>query len=451
MLHGLAKTAVERLVALPPDMIRSATRLFTDDELMDLAEELAASSAAADLLGRTLVRDRGQQVRKKNRLKESLLRESAVPGVNLDVAPVLQQEDWSCGAAVVKAVAIYHGIQLTEAQAAHLLNTTPANGTLPEAIAAGASALGLVVESREDASVEDMAAALAKDAPCICCIHRPDAEEGHWVAVVGVDLDGGTLRIMDPVKGLVTVARAVFESEWWDEAAGHRYERLAIAVGAPPVQESLRLGQLLEHGGLKGFLGAIGGAIGRGATSLAQHALNFFRALIPTRGTDPQRHPPTMARKAFTLAVTTDLEVLKKVQDTIGGFIEKGEPVNTPKAIAAILDDVGITPKNPQYSEAVYRTNVMDAFGESTQQQMVAERETFPIWKYTNPHDSRSRPTHAERDGNYYPVSMTLNDVRGTEAKNVINCRCVQIPVDIFEARELADKGLIPREWLTAA
>ena len=114
---------------------------------------------------------------------------------------------------------------------------------------------------------------------------------------------------------------------------------------------------------------------------------------------------------------------------------------HTPAAIRAILDEAGVSEASPKYAETVFRTNAMDSYNQGAQDQLAAEAETFPAWTYSNPHDGRSRPEHAARNGNLYPTSRTFNSVRGTEKKDVMNCRCTIVPVDRWELEEMLAAG----------
>ena len=174
---------------------------------------------------------------------------------------------------------------------------------------------------------------------------------------------------------------------------------------------------------------------------LPDAVLDFFRGLLPLLGADPHRSGPTLARRAFTLAVATSHELLAKVQAAIGDRIKSGKVSSGPRAVAALLDAAGVSPKNPQYAEAVFRTNYLDSFNETYQAQLSRSQATFPVWKYSNPDDSRSRPAHAARNGLYYPSSVPFTAVRGTAAKDVVNCRCLPIAVDKWAWRDLKAKG----------
>jgi hypothetical protein len=173
-------------------------------------------------------------------------------------------------------------------------------------------------------------------------------------------------------------------------------------------------------------------------------ALDYFRKLTPTIGVDPQRWGERMQRHAFTLAVDTEGVVLGKVQSVIEQRIATGLGVGTaPAEIDAIMDAAGLTVKNPQYAEMVFRTNSRDAYLTAADEERSDPdvQDYFPAWRYSAVVDSRSRPEHAARNGNYYPASVPFTVVRGTDIGDIANCRCDFIMIDKFEWRDLEAKG----------
>lgn len=175
-----------------------------------------------------------------------------------------------------------------------------------------------------------------------------------------------------------------------------------------------------------------------------EQALEFFRKLTPTIGVDPQRWGPRMRRQAFTLAVDTEGVVLDKVKSIIAERLETGQGISTaPAAIDEVLEAAGISPKQPHYSELVFRTNYQDSIqaGIDEEKSDPEIQSFFPVWQYSNPDDSRSRPAHAARNGLYYPIEASFAEVRGTDASDVIQCRCDQILIDKFEWADLVEKG----------
>jgi hypothetical protein len=287
---------------------------------------------------------------------------------------------------------------------------------------AAAHALGLQAEARDDASLEDLEHALAANAPCVCCVQRHGG--GHWVVVTGVGPD--SVEIMDPLEGHVSVPRDEFTANWWDTANGRRYDRFALAVGPPAVVRESILHRFLEAADVP--------------VLTPDAAIDFFRALIPTLGTDPGRVLPDLRRTAFTLAAATEQELLQAVKGVILDRLTTGQASTGPAAVRAALDAAGVG-DGGNYATTVFRTNVMDSYNQGLHDELKDLADTFPVWKYSNPGDNRSRPDHSARSGNYYPASVTIDQVRGTEPKEKMNCRCVPIPVDKWTWADLYAKG----------
>ncbi len=186
-------------------------------------------------------------------------------------------------------------------------------------------------------------------------------------------------------------------------------------------------------------------ALGGGTPILSpERAVEYFRGLVPTLGTDPQRFGADQRRRAFTLAAATDEETLARVQNAVRDRLEKGDSVDGgAAAVQAVLDQAGVTVRDDGYAVLVYRTNAMDALNQGTWEEMTDPdvADTFPAYIYSNPADSRSRPTHAARDGKLYPASIPFAVVRGTDISDIANCRCVFIPVDRWQLEERLARG----------
>lgn len=170
-------------------------------------------------------------------------------------------------------------------------------------------------------------------------------------------------------------------------------------------------------------------------------AIEYLLSLVLSLGDDPQRGGIDMRRYAFTLAVATETELLGRVRDAIVGVLATGELGQGPRAVQAVLDAAGVATSNPSYATMVFRTNAKTAYDDSLQIELSQERELFPVWRYSNPDDSRSRPEHAAKDGNYYPSTVPFTTVRGTDKSQVINCRCVQVPIDKWDWEALRKNG----------
>lgn len=162
-----------------------------------------------------------------------------------------------------------------------------------------------------------------------------------------------------------------------------------------------------------------------------EEAVAYFKGLVPTLGTDPLIFGDLMRRRAFTLAVATEIELLDKVQAAIADMLETGVVSQGPQRIQVILDAAGVTTRNPVYAEMVMRTNMMDSYNQASDEERMDSDviDWFPVWEYSNPVDHRSRPHHAARDGKYYPAEVPFRAVRGLGIADAASCRCLAIPV----------------------
>jgi SPP1 gp7 family putative phage head morphogenesis protein len=111
--------------------------------------------------------------------------------------------------------------------------------------------------------------------------------------------------------------------------------------------------------------------------------------------------------------------------------------LDTPRVVAQLLDAAGVTPANPGYAEMVVRTNANDFYNQGAWEEFRSPdvQEEFPAWAYMAVKDSRSRPHHAERDGQVFPATRTFNEVRGTDISEIANCRCSFRPLHKSETR----------------
>ncbi len=186
-------------------------------------------------------------------------------------------------------------------------------------------------------------------------------------------------------------------------------------------------------------------ALGGGTPVLSpERAVEYFRNLVPTLGTDPQRFGADQRRRAFTLAAATDEETLVRVQAAVRDRLEKGDSVDGgAKAVQAVLDDAGVTTANDSYARLVYRTNAVESMNQGAWEEMQDPdvASSFPAWRYEAITDNRARPTHAARNGKLYPASMPFNVVRGTGPEDVCNCRCTFTPVFRTDLEEFLASG----------
>lgn len=174
---------------------------------------------------------------------------------------------------------------------------------------------------------------------------------------------------------------------------------------------------------------------------LPEEALRYFAQLVPGLAQDLPLFALAQRRTAFTLAVSTDRQLLSTVQGIIRQRLETGKAISAaPKAIREVLDQAGVTPRNPQYSELVFRTNAMDSYtqGLEAERQKPDVAATFKIWEYLGIQDGREGDDHRPNFGKYYPAEISFQDIRGPR---IWNCRCVPSPVSVYEWERLKAQG----------
>lgn len=120
---------------------------------------------------------------------------------------VAQETTYSCGAAAMKSLLQYFGLDYTEGELRKILKTTP-EGTMIEPIQELAKSLNFEVETREQMSIADLKTAIDEHKPVLILLQAwPETKQsnweqmwdaGHFVIVVGYDED--KLFIMDPVN-----------------------------------------------------------------------------------------------------------------------------------------------------------------------------------------------------------------------------------------------------------
>jgi hypothetical protein len=170
-----------------------------------------------------------------------------------------------------------------------------------------------------------------------------------------------------------------------------------------------------------------------------KEAIQYFRNLAP--GTVlPKGFEAKHRRTAFSLAVTTDETLLKRVHEVLLQKLQTGERKAGAWDFAQTMDDLGLSTRNPQYAELCLRTNAMDAYNDGYERQVrddPAIRGEFPYWEYLGIDDDRMGEDHRVNltggvNGTaYYPADRTFDEVRGERAEN---CRCGMRHVHTSEA-----------------
>ena len=179
-----------------------------------------------------------------------------------------------------------------------------------------------------------------------------------------------------------------------------------------------------------------------------QQAVDYFTSLVPSLGVDPFRFASEQLRKAFTLAASSNEVLTAKVQEAIAEGLKYNLGTNkVTQRIADLLNSAGVAPKNPQYSEMVFRTNAADAYqtGMYEEGRHPDVSHVFPAWQYLGIRDGRQGKDHEIHFDKYYPSSAAFASVRGNRP---YNCRCSLAWIDAYDWQDLQNQGVkLETDW----
>lgn len=448
---------------------------------------------------------------------------------------VKQHTDFSCGAAILRSIAMRFGVGPdSEADFRKLLNADPETGVEIGAILDLSDALGLQTSYYKGMTDDELRAELDAGRPVILGIqahgepggYETTDDAGHYVGAVDYDQDG--VYFMDPA---IDGARGYLDwlelNRRWHLAGddGTRFDRLGIAFWRPMIPTKMvesilpqaksgdvalggRIGNEIEdylHAAMRQGVAVmdeitesavkrmirtnnvltqtlfndlersqltdamervvstsnlLGRAVVRDRLRIErerfkkedftpskpivpQKAIDYFSDLIPQVGTDPLILD-SFRRSAFTMAVATEQTLLAKVQTAITTRLQTGQGIRSiEQDIRGLMDEAGVTSRNPQYGEMVFRTNAMDSYNQGFQEEFTSPEVAsgFPVWMYSAIPDSRVRPEHLAHNGKYYPNGVPFAQIRDSQGGNPYNCRCTMIPIYVTDWERLQAQG----------
>jgi hypothetical protein len=405
-LADVMRSAVDRLLAQganKPQVSRKLARLFSDAEKDKLAHALGATLATANLLGRSRIRER-------QRLAEAGVKFSDVQAFADFADP----------------------IPLLSPQAAvnYFRNLVPELGTDPKRFGRDMRRQAFTLAA---ATEETLVGKVQGEIATFLATGQGSYQRGFLTLPGGREIalthEGPRAQAGGEVMVVVDVAKL-------DEAWQQNERGLYIPEGGGgPESEGGYQGRRRE---VQQFL-RDNNTLQASAVQMIGNGVQFADG----------RHRFSVLRDmgVEALPVSVPAEDAERVQAVVG---YEGRPpgagvetLTGPQAVGRLLDQAGVSPQNPGYSELVFRTNAMDAYntGSEEERQDPDVIETFPVWRMSNPDDGRSRPSHAARNGNYYAAEVSFFTVRGTAAEDVIQCRCVPIPVSKYEWKDLRAAG----------
>lgn len=227
-------------------------------------------------------------------------------------------------------------------------------------------------------------------------------------------------------------------------------ESLAAVNGTAELMGRTRVREMhdraLQSGGLSKFaddspLSTFADPPSRSVIDTPESALAYFESLTPKLGVDPDRWIGEQRRKAFTLAVSTNKVLTNRIQEEIAkGLRENKSVADATSEISKRLEAAGVSRKNPQYAEMVYRTNAQDAFqtGMYEEGRHPDVEGVFPVWRYLIVDDRRTGDDHRPKGGRYYSAETPFARARGLRPWN---CRCSMQWVDFMDWEEEQTRG----------
>jgi predicted double-glycine peptidase len=130
----------------------------------------------------------------------------------LNVKP-FRQSSGHCGAACLKIVLGYYGIQKSERELIKLVGSTTASGVSTENMALAIKKYKIHTIIKDNSNLKQIASLLAKQIPIM--VDWFSDNDGHYSVVVGLDREN--IYMQDPELGhLRTMKRKAFMTVWFD-------------------------------------------------------------------------------------------------------------------------------------------------------------------------------------------------------------------------------------------
>lgn len=287
------------------------------------------------------------------------------------------------------------------------------------------------------------------------------ASQRQGVATLGMLARAAVTRLL--ASGNPQAATALFSEEEKGKLADSLAGVLASADLLGRSRIRLRLEQAKRHAGQDHHFSEAdsltdfscfdeGGSGGPLKPMSPRQALDYFRGLVPQITLKASDFVPAMEHRAFTVAGITEKSLLERIQEIIGKGMETGKVGGIEQHIDDILDEAGVTPRNPGRAESVYRTNMMSSFAEGgdDERQHPDVIEDFPVWIWRGIRDGRQRHSHEVHFDKIFPAKIRFSEVRDSVKGEFdgYQDRCIAQPVYKSEwARLQADGARIAEGW----
>lgn len=130
-------------------------------------------------------------------------------------------------------------------------------------------------------------------------------------------------------------------------------------------------------------------------------AIDFFKGKVPLTKDQYEKLQKDVKAKAFTIARIAEADVIQDVYDELLKSLEQGTTFEQFKK-SLDLEKLGWTGEEAYRLDTVFRTNIQNACQAGHYKQQMEVVDARPYWMYVAVMDSRTRPSHAARNGKVF-------------------------------------------------
>lgn len=358
---------------------------------------------------------------------------------SLRVPDFRQKLSYDCGAACVRSVAAYFGVngKRSESDFIRLVGAEPETGAHPDAIRAGCEALGLTAVITEPMAVGDLDRCTRMGRPVICPIQIGEPisgmRTGHYVVVLGVD--DHHVFYQDPLAGRCAMPIDEFKARWHDvEANGEIDVHLGIIVGG----QRTRLQERDIPNTARGLIGIEPSGtfdLSAGIELLGDEAArDLFQSLIfPPPDESVVRAVVFQSNWVQRLATQTALGTPDAIASKVVQALATGKKVNElARDLLPVVNGVRSTARRIARDENMHAAHAMQHQAWAQLGDMVTGYQVNAVL------DERTRPLHRARNGQVFykqpkGSQLGMNECpqppREADGSHAYNCRCFLTPV----------------------
>jgi SPP1 gp7 family putative phage head morphogenesis protein len=152
-------------------------------------------------------------------------------------------------------------------------------------------------------------------------------------------------------------------------------------------------------------------------------AIQFFRDKVVLSPKEFYKLTGEARMRAFTVSKVMEAEIIKDVHEQVLSALRLGTPFSEFRdKVMPALERAGWTGDMAYRVDNVFRTNIQSAYQAGHYKRMMQVVNARPYWQYVAVMDSRTRPTHASRNGTVLPANDPWWDTNFPP--NGFRCRC---------------------------